>query len=128
MQKLLKQYRQTQTLAPQTYRSRGQLKLLPGSLIILAQLSEIHNNATLEELCHLLHQKIGITISFGYNGKNDTTVEHDFQKKNTLFPSAKGSDRVQNLRYEFWQQIRKLNLNNLIFIDESEINLAKVRL
>jgi transposase len=86
---LLKQYRQTETLAPQTYRSRGQLKFLPGQLIILAQLSEIHNNATLEELCHLLHQKIGVTISLDYNGKNDTTVEHDFQKKTHSFHQPK---------------------------------------
>jgi hypothetical protein len=100
---------------------------LPEQLVIIAELIETNNDATLEELCHLLHQKIGVTISFDYNGKNDTTVEHDFQKK-TLFPSAKGSERVQNLRYEFWQQINQLNVKNLIFIDESRVNLAMVRL
>jgi transposase len=124
---LLKQYRQAETLAPQTYRSGGQLKLLPGQLIILTQLIETNNNATLEELCHLLHQKICVTISRATMGRMTQRLNMTF-KKNTLFPSAKGSDRVQNLRYEFWQQIRKLNLNNLIFIDESEINLARVRL
>jgi hypothetical protein len=42
--------------------------------------------------------------------------------------SDKGSERVQNLRYEFWQQVNKLNLQDLIFIDESGVNLAGVRL
>jgi hypothetical protein len=48
--------------------------------------------------------------------------------KKTLFPSAKGTDRVLNLRYEFWQKIREVCLKDLIFIDESEVNLAMVRL
>jgi hypothetical protein len=65
-------------------------------------------------------------------GRMTQPLNMTFQKKNTLFPLAKGSDRVQNLRYEFWQQIRKLNvnnlINNLIFIDESGVNLARVRL
>jgi hypothetical protein len=52
-------------------------------LIILAQLIEINNDVTLEELCHLLPQKIGVTISFGYKGKNDKTLGHDV-KKNTF--------------------------------------------
>jgi len=81
VQKLLKQYRQTQNLNPQTHRWVGQLKLLSEQLVILAELIETNNDATLEKLCHLLHKKIAVTISFGYNGKNDTTVEHDFQKK-----------------------------------------------
>ena len=84
MQKLLKQYRQTQNIEPQTHRWVGQLKLLPEQLVMLAELIETPDDATLEELCHLLHQKIGVTISFGYNGKNDTTVEHDFKKKHCL--------------------------------------------
>lgn len=123
----LRQYRQTQSIAPQTHRWVGQLKLNPEQLVVLAQLIETNNDATLEELCDLLHQKIGITISFGHHGKNDTKIEYDFKKK-TLFPSAKGSDRVQNLRYEFWQQLRKLNVKNLIFFDKSGVNLAMVRL
>jgi hypothetical protein len=41
---------------------------------------------------------------------------------------AKDSERVQNLRYEFWKQVNNLNVQNLIFIDESGVNLAMVRL
>ena len=48
--------------------------------------------------------------------------------KKTLFPSEKGTDRVQGLRYEFWQKIREVCFKDLIFIDESGVNLAMVRL
>lgn len=33
-----------------------------------------------------------------------------------------------NLRYEFWQKIREVCFKDLIFIDESGVNLAMVRL
>lgn len=35
---------------------------------------------------------------------------------------------MQLLRYEFWQQVRNLKVEDLIFIDESGVNLARVRL
>jgi hypothetical protein len=40
----------------------------------------------------------------------------------------KGTDRVLNLRYEFWQKIREGCFKDLIFINESAVNLAIVRL
>ena len=40
----------------------------------------------------------------------------------------KGTDRVLNLRYEFWQKIQEGCFKDLIFIDESGVNLAIVRL
>lgn len=44
-------------------------------------LIEANNDATLAEFHYLLYQKTGVTISFGNNGKNDKTLEYDFQKK-----------------------------------------------
>ncbi|MEG4090718.1 IS630 family transposase [Microcoleus sp. Pol12B4] len=49
-------------------------------------------------------------------------------KKKRSFRQPKCSERVQNLRYEFWKQVNNLNVKNLIFIDESGVNLAMVRL
>jgi putative transposase len=63
VQKLLKQYRLTQNIAPQTYRCGGQLKLNPQPLLVLAELIETNNDATLEELRYLLYEKIGVAIS-----------------------------------------------------------------
>jgi transposase len=110
--------RQTQDISPQTHRCSGTLKLSSEQLVILAQLIETQDDATLEELCELLHEKIGVTASRATMGRMTQRLKMTFKKK-TLFPSAKASERVQNLRYEFWKQVNNLNVQDLIFIDES---------
>jgi hypothetical protein len=47
--------------------------------------------------------------------------------KKTLHPSEKETDRVQLLRSEFGEQIRDIPLKDLIFLDESGVNLAFIR-
>jgi transposase len=126
VQKLIKQYRETQNIAPRTERCGVKLKLNAEQLLILAELIEENNDATLEELRYLLYQKIGFTISIATMGRMAKLLNMTLKK--TLFPSDKGTDRVQNLRYEFWQKIREICFKDLIFIDESGVNLAMVRL
>ena len=69
VQKLLKQYRQTQDISPQTHRCGGPLKLSSEQLVILAELIDTSDDATLEELCELLHEKIGVTVSRATMGR-----------------------------------------------------------
>jgi transposase len=69
VQKLIKQYRLTQNIAPQTYRCGGQLKLNPEQLLVLAELIEANNDATLQELRYLLYKKIGVAISRATMGR-----------------------------------------------------------
>lgn len=83
VQKLLKQVRQTQNIAPQTYRCGKKLKLNPEQLLVLAELIEANNDATLEELRYLLHQKIGITISRATMGRMTQRLEMTFKKKHS---------------------------------------------
>ncbi len=45
-------------------------------------------------------------------------------KKKTLHPTEKESERVQQQRVEFWQLIQGVLAKDLIFIDESGVNLA----
>jgi transposase len=78
VQKLIKQYRETQNIAPRTERCGVKLKLNAEQLMVLAELIEASDDATLEELRYLLYQKIGVTISFGNDGKNGKTLKHDF--------------------------------------------------
>jgi hypothetical protein len=96
-------------------------------LVILAEVIEANNDATLKELCQLLLKKTGVMVSVATMGRMTQRLNSAGQKK-TLFPSEKGSERVQQLRYEFWQQIRDINVSDLIFIDEAGVNLAMVRL
>ena len=83
VQKLIKQYRLTQNIAPQTYRCGGQLKLNPEQLLVLAELIEASDEATLEELRYLLYQKIGVAISRATMGRM-TKLLNMTLKKNTL--------------------------------------------
>jgi transposase len=57
VQKLIKQYRETQNIAPRTERCGVKLKLNAEQLLILAELIEVNNDATLEELRYLLYKK-----------------------------------------------------------------------
>ena len=48
--------------------------------------------------------------------------------KKTLYAAEKESERVQKKRVEYWSKIREIPVENLIFMDESGVNLAMVRL
>ena len=48
--------------------------------------------------------------------------------KKTLQAAEKYGDRVQSKRVEFWQKIRDIPTKDLIFIDESGVNLAMMRI
>jgi transposase len=124
--KLLKQYRETHEIAPKPFRGGVKLKLTPEQLEILANLIENNNDATLEELCQLLQEKTGVTVSRATMGR--MTQRLKLTVKKTLHPTEKDTERVQNLRVEFWQQIRSLRVEDLIFVDEAGVNLALVRL
>ncbi|MEG4092874.1 IS630 family transposase [Microcoleus sp. Pol12B4] len=126
VQKLLKQYRETKNITPRTDRCGVKGKLNAEQLLILAQLIEENNDATLEELRYLLYGKLGFSVSRATIGRMIKLL--NITVKKTLFPSGKGTDRVQILRCEFWKTIKKISLKDLIFLDESGVNLAMVRL
>ncbi|MCC3414823.1 MULTISPECIES: IS630 family transposase [unclassified Microcoleus] len=127
VQKLLKQYRETKNITPRTDRCGVKGKLNAEQLLILGKLIEENNDATLEELRYLLYGKIGFSVSISTIARMIKLLDITVKKK-TLFPSGKGTERVQILRCEFWEKIKKISLKDLIFIDESGVNLAMVRL
>ncbi|MEG4146470.1 IS630 family transposase, partial [Microcoleus sp. Pol12B5] len=63
VQKLLKQYRETKNINPRTHRCGVKGKLNAEQLLILGELIELNNDATLEELRYLLYGKIGFSVS-----------------------------------------------------------------
>ena len=81
VQKLVKQYRDTQNIAPRTERCGVKLKLNAEQLLILAELIEANNDATLEELRYLLYQKIGFTISSATMGRMVKLLNMTKEKK-----------------------------------------------
>ena len=63
VQKLLKQYRETGDLRPKTYRCGRHLKLTPEQMLVLGELIEENNDATLAELSKLFLERTGIVLS-----------------------------------------------------------------
>jgi transposase len=63
VQKLLKQARETGSLAPKVRTQQTPTKLNGSQLEVLRQLAEKNNDATLEELRQLLHERTQVLIS-----------------------------------------------------------------
>ncbi|MDY6898796.1 MAG: transposase [Cyanobacteriota bacterium] len=63
VQKLLKQYQQTGTLAPKPHRGGRLPKLNPKQINLVAELIEQNNEATLQELCDMSERKTGVKVS-----------------------------------------------------------------
>jgi hypothetical protein len=88
---------------------------------------EAKNDITLGELCAELQQQLEITVSEPTLCRvmQRLSITH---KKKALHPSDKGSDRVQQLRTQNWETHRDVRVQDLVFIDESGVNLGLMRL
>ncbi len=74
------------------------------------ELVEANNDATLEKLCEQLQHQSGITISRATMGR--ITQRLNLRVKKTLHATQRDSQRVQQLRVEFWQQMRTIDVHN----------------
>ncbi len=127
VQKLLKKYQETGDINPLPQGGNSPPKVEGEDLVTLIEIIEHHNDATLEELCELLSEKTGIKVSKSTMGRISKKLNYTFKKK-TLHAAEKGSKTVQSKRVEFWARIREIRIEDLIFIDESGVNLAMLRL
>lgn len=126
IQKLLKQYKETGDLHPQPQGGSPETKLNPEQLIDLVEIIETHNDATLEELCDLLEEKVQVRVSRATMGR--ITQKLNYSEKKTLYAAEKSNEKVLQQRVKFWSKIRDVRVEDLIFLDESGVNLAMVRL
>ncbi len=127
VEKLLKQLRETGDLAPKTHGGGAKPKLNATHLALVTTLIEADNDATLEELCQQLKEKTTITISRSTMGRVLQQLNLT-RKKKTLHATEKDTPRVQLARVDYWQKIRDIAPENLVFIDETGVNLAMIRL
>ncbi|MGK7955133.1 MAG: IS630 family transposase [Crocosphaera sp.] len=127
IQKLLKQYQQTGDIRPKRQGGNVPPKVQGDDLVTLTEIIENNNDATLSELCELLKQETGIRVSIATMGRISHNLDYTGQKK-TLHAAEKESEEVQLKRVDFWKKIRDIKVEDLIFIDESGVNLAMVRL
>ena len=126
VQKLLKQHQETGNIRPHRQGGNPEPKLKKDQLVDLVEIIETHNDATLEELCDLLFEKVQVRVSRSTMGR--ITQKLNYSVKKTLYAAEKERESVRNQRVEFWEIIREVRVEDLIFIDESGVNLAMVRL
>lgn len=62
IEKLLKQHRETGSIAPKLRTEQTPTKLNPEQLVVLKQIVEANNDATLDELRYQLQQQTGVLI------------------------------------------------------------------
>jgi transposase len=124
--KLLKRYEQTGEVQPRPHGGGQCPKLTKEQVEQVASLVEANKDATLEELADQLHEKIGIRVSRATMGRIVQQLQLT-RKKKSLHATEALSERVQKLRGEYWTTIGQVKLTDLIFIDESGVNLAMTR-
>ena len=99
VQKLLKQSRETGDIRPKTYRCGRHLKLTPEQMLVLGELIEENNDATLAELSELFLERTGILLSVATVARIAKRLR--MTRKKTLHPPKKETERVQKLRQEY---------------------------
>jgi transposase len=81
--KLIKQYREIGQIAPLPFNGGVKLKLKPEQLVILTDLIENNNDATLDELCQMLKQETGISLSRATMGRMTQRLRLTVKKNST---------------------------------------------
>ncbi len=124
--RLLKRYEATVSVEPNPH-GGGKPPLLNSQKIkILEQLVEEDNDATLQELSVRLTETTGVKASLATICRVLQRLELT-RKKKTLHADEAQSERVQNLRSQYWTTIGEVRLKDLVFIDETGVNLAMTR-
>jgi len=126
VQKLLKRYKEERTVEPKNHGGGAQAKLRQEHLPELEKLVFEDNDATLQQLCNRLEEKTGIRVSVPTMCRLLQKMKLT-RKKKTLHANEAETERVQNLRREYWTTIGEVSLKDLVFIDETGINLAMIR-
>jgi transposase len=124
--RLLKQYYETGQLAPK--QRPGRPKALKAEQVqVVQELVTTQPDLTLGELCQALQAREGVRVSKSTLCRVMKQLELT-RKKKSLHPTDKESERVQVLRHDYWDEVRDVAVKNLIFLDESGVNLGLIRL
>jgi transposase len=124
---ILRLYRETGDVAPKPHGGGHPPTLNPDQLVSLIEIVEKNNDATLDEISRLLEEKEHVFVPRSTMGSLMQRLDLN-RKKKTFHNVEKHTEKTQKLRVEYWDVIRNVTPENLIFIDESGVNLAMVRM
>jgi len=120
IENLLKRYRTDGTVEARAHGGGQVAKLSPEQETVLVTLVEEDNDAILVELCDRLQQRVGVRVSRATMGRIVQKLK--LTRKKTLHATEQDSERVQQLRVEYWHEIGEVNLADLVFVDETGSN------
>ena len=83
IQKLLKQYRETGKIDPRPHGGGKKLTTTSEQMLVLAQVIEQHNDATLVELCQIFQARTGVNLSRATMGRMTQRLNFTLKKNNT---------------------------------------------
>ncbi|WP_254625794.1 transposase [Nostoc sp. TCL240-02] len=126
VQNLLKRHRELGMIGPKVRTEQTATKLNAEQLEILRQLVIAQPDATLSELRERLYEKTEVLIGVATVNRMVRWKLHLNLKKKSP-PHKKGSDEVQLARFEYWKLLRGIPVEELIFLDESGVNLSFIR-
>ena len=126
IQKLIKQWRETGDLNPRPHGGGQKLKLAGDQIILLGDLVQEKNDATLDELRKQLEEKTQAVVS---NSTISRILKRlNLTRKKSLHPRERDRERVGKLREEYWERIRDVKAEDIVFVGESGSNLGMTRL
>ena len=126
IENLLKRYRTNGTVEPRAHGGGRVAKLSIEQEQVLVALVAEDNDAILVELCARLEQQTGVRVSRATMGRIVQKLNLT-RKKKTLHATERETERVQQLRVQYWHEIGQVKLENLVFVDETGSNLAMTR-
>ncbi len=103
IENLLKRDRTEQTVEPRRHGGGRLAKLSPEQESVLETLLEEDNDAILVELCARLEQRVGVRVSRATMGRIVQKLK--LTRKKTLHASERRTERVQQMRGEYWHEI-----------------------
>jgi transposase len=124
VRRLLKQHRATGSVEPKPHAGGPKATLDTSHHQVLRELLEADNDATLQQLAQHLALQTGIKVSGSTISRTLTKLK--ITRKKSLKASEVYSEAKQQQRRDYWQRVGDIAAENLVFIDETGVNLAMV--
>ena len=119
VQRLIKQNKETGDLTPKKVGTK-KASPLEAHKVVIVEMVEQHPDWTLWQYCEEIVEKTDVSVSTGslcrFLAKQELTL-----KKKTFRSEKVVSEEVQQERVDFWQEVKDIAPESLIFIDESAL-------
>jgi len=121
----LRRYRETGEIAAKPQGGDRRSKIKGEDQKILQEIVTEQSDIYLREIQEVIKERKGIEVSISSLSR---TLNHlNLKRKKTLIATEQTTQRVQELRYEFRCWLDTIDVKNLVFIDETGVNLAMTR-